>query len=574
MTRSISVFFVFVLIGLISGQALAGAGVPYSISPDWISSDHDYATGCGFGDLDNDGWPDLVVANGNDMHRERVIVYYNQGDGTYPISPDWASGDVDYHGHLSIGDVNGDGWLDVAVSVYLGPGGFSDDGYAKLYLNNGSGTLASLPSWQSQDDFFTFSLALGDADGDGDLDLAVATGEAYANPPDKNRIYFNNNGALDPLPGWYSSESDHSMDVAWGDMDGDGALDLVFCNVESPLRIYYSAGGSIQTAAGWSAASPLSPDGNTVSLGDVNGDGDLDIVFSDNSQLGGTGAFIAYMSDGLGGLGANPAWQSEYVGYVSGVVLLDVEQDGDMDVVGGSWWGEVRVYLNNGGNLDTAAGFVSNTVSVVEALPLSDADLLGLKPITGETKSGDGGRKVFYFDERPVMSVESVVVDGAPVGSSGYCFDPESGWLSLAAAPSSTLSLDYTTTCSTDFAVSNWDSDKGNYLFYREAMTVTVTPPQNTNIPRGTNLSVDEAFANFTSFSPNVDVWTIFRLPSGSDHTYWSAQGTFPACRVFEMSRDIYIPLAAPLGTYEFTDIMNSQGNEIDRDGFPFQVTI
>ncbi|MBU1495204.1 MAG: hypothetical protein KJ956_14705, partial [Actinobacteria bacterium] len=46
-----------------------------------------------------------------------------------------------------------------AVSVYLGQNGFGDLGHAKLYLNNGSGTLGSSPAWSSQDEFFSFSLA-------------------------------------------------------------------------------------------------------------------------------------------------------------------------------------------------------------------------------------------------------------------------------------------------------------------------------------------------------------------------------------------------------------------------------
>lgn len=93
-----------------------------------------------------------MIANGNDMSRQRIAVYYN-ANGTLPSSPSWQSGDIDYHGHISVGDINKDGFPDVAVSVYIGEGGFSTKGRVKVYLNS-NGILSSNPSWLSGDSMY------------------------------------------------------------------------------------------------------------------------------------------------------------------------------------------------------------------------------------------------------------------------------------------------------------------------------------------------------------------------------------------------------------------------------------
>ena len=118
-----------VLASLLCARA-ALAGMPFPRVPDWVSNDiRMVSTGGALVDLNRDGWLDLVVANGNDIERQPVTVYYNQGDGTLPERPDWASQSQEYHGHLSVGDVNQDGWPDVAVSVFLGPARFSEPGW-------------------------------------------------------------------------------------------------------------------------------------------------------------------------------------------------------------------------------------------------------------------------------------------------------------------------------------------------------------------------------------------------------------------------------------------------------------
>jgi len=63
---------------------LASQNIPYPVNPDWESTPAGHiATGLGLADIDNDGWKDMIVANGNDIQRQHLVVDYNNGDGTY-----------------------------------------------------------------------------------------------------------------------------------------------------------------------------------------------------------------------------------------------------------------------------------------------------------------------------------------------------------------------------------------------------------------------------------------------------------------------------------------------------------
>ena len=120
--------------------------------------------------------------------------------------------------------MDGDGDLDLVAGNY---------GQAnRLYLNNGTAdpfngvTGTDISAIRTR----TTAIALGDVDGDGDLDLVAGNyGQA-------NRLYLNN-GTADPFSGVtgtdISADAHNTMSIALGDVDGDGDLDLVAGNSES-----------------------------------------------------------------------------------------------------------------------------------------------------------------------------------------------------------------------------------------------------------------------------------------------------------------------------------------------------
>jgi hypothetical protein len=456
-------FVLFAVGALLLQSAPAGGQVPLPVTPTWTSTDQDYSTGAALVDINRDGWLDLVVANGNDMGRQHIAVYYNKGDGTFPLIPDWQSEDVDYHGHLAVGDVNGDGFPDIAVSVYIGAGGFRDPGYVKLYMNQ-HGTLESKPSWRSADSMYTFSCAFGDANGDGLPDLAVACGEGYESHAEQNRIYYNHGGRLDSLPSWKSRQTGYSYDVSWGDFDNDGSLDLVFAAERGPNTLYKNYGDSLGTMPVWES-DDLPQFGNSLAIGDVNNDGYLDLAVSDNNQLGGSGHFKIYLNNG-GTLSAKPDWTSAFSGMSSGVALLDVTNDGWRDLVCGGWWQACMVYPNFHGKFGQSPAWTSSTGSVVEAIAAGDIDNNGLDTIR-VSYVGDGSRKLFHVPKPPFQRLIVAIVGQGVISQTAYCSSYENGWVSLATAPrpGDTVMLTAVTTHSLDLAVSNWDEEIGNYVF-------------------------------------------------------------------------------------------------------------
>ncbi len=451
--------------------------IPFETNPDWESTDiSSRSTGLGVADINGDDMLDIIIANGNDMARQNLAVYYNDGNGSYPTTPDWTSSDIDYHGHLSVGDIDKDGYNDVAVSVYLGQGGFLDAGYAKVYFNN-NGELESTPSWTSNDTFYTFSLKLGDIDNDGDLDLAIACGESYYSNPENNRIYLNNNGTLSSNPDWTSNSTGYFMDIDFADLDNDGDLDIVYAGGGQASVIYLNDNGSIQTTPYWQS-SDSSNDSNSLMTGDIDNNGFVDIIITDNYQQGGTGKTKIYLNN-EGSISTTPDWTSDEQTYGSGVFLYDITRDGYPEVIMGNWGenynigsGKLRIYENTNGVMNNTSDWVSTSNSVVEAITFIDVDMDGI--ITeNETIIIEGKKSIFYLTKKPIQGINYIKLNDSTLSIDNYTYDYETGWISINKSIMITgdnnVKINYTVSRNADMIVSNWDSNVGNFLFYNTA---------------------------------------------------------------------------------------------------------
>jgi len=502
---------------LFCAQLMQAQVTIFNPMPEWISLAQGHiATGLGIADINNDGWDDIIAANGNDIQRQTVSVYYNNGDGTFPSTPSWNSSDIDYHGHLSVGDINGDNLPDVAVSIFLGPGGFNEPGGAKVYFNTGN-ALESLPSYRTADSVFSFSCALGDADGDGDLDLAVAGGQPYnigVGPYQTNgRIYYNQSGILEPLAGWLSQEIMGAMDVDFADMDGNGFLDVIFSAHLTPNYIYLADNqGQIATSHSWNSQD-ADYHANSLTITNLDGNQYLDLIISDNDQLGGQGKYKAYLFGVAPAGQSTPGWFSTSGGYGSAVLAEDLTLDGNPDLLAGRWWGQVELFAGTPGSLTTNPVWASSTTSVLEAFELRDVDQDGRMVRRDTVNVTVDSIHVTYLRHSGVEMINSVALNGQPLfGGTDYCAVPGRQWLSFKSPLLSgdQLIVVYEISVDRDLAATNWDSSIGNYLFYNQT-----NPPVGLAAQPSSTPEKFELFQNYPNpFNPATAI--SFQLSANS----------------------------------------------------------
>ncbi|MEA3310682.1 MAG: T9SS type A sorting domain-containing protein [candidate division WOR-3 bacterium] len=444
--------------------------VELDTEPAWESVDDDYSTGGVLADIDSDGDLDLVTGNGNDMARNPNRVYYNKGGELEEIAS-WSSSDLGYNGHISLGDVDADGDLDLAVAGFAWKTGpvWSPD-TSRIYLNE-EGTFTSLPVWLGGDTLHSFSCDWGDADADGDLDLAIASGNEYDNRKQKVVIFGNTGGVLSAEPMWESADSDFNLDVCWVDVDGDGDLDLAVGGYETN-RIYFMEEGTLNPQAGWVSAD--SHHTVQIAFGDFDSDGDMDMATGDNNQIGDDASRVRIYLNQDGTLDTLPFWESKLWTYQSCVAWGDVDADGDLDLAAGGWWEPVCVYENKDNTFDTLPDWSwqpSDPYDLVcEQVIWGEVDNDNWKETTENFGTISAGHAI-YPSLFPALDVVEVKIDESPASPGEFLWNPADGWIQINREGS--VEVIYRYSKYPDLLVTNWAESPGNFLFLNLAQDDT-----------------------------------------------------------------------------------------------------
>jgi hypothetical protein len=302
------------------------------------------------GDLDNDGDLDIISGTGSDEDNE-IIVWQN--DGT-PFSDLWIPNDVGTTGtygasSIAVGDLDNDGDLDIVSG--------SSSGDVDVWENSGAPFSGAWSTVEAGSYLWEATVALGDLDNDGYLDIALGTSttEYY------NVIVLENDGT--PFNGsWPDNDAGDTLATVWGidlgDLDNDGDLDIVTaCDEQENYQVIAWRNDGTPFSDYWSPkdVGNIGEGMNAVALADLDSDGDLDIL---------TGG--EWNSDSV-----LAAWENDGDPFEGTWTLNSVKESGDgaRTLAVGD--------LDNDGDVDIAAGYDSTAGTEVEAyqndgMPFSD----------------------------------------------------------------------------------------------------------------------------------------------------------------------------------------------------------
>jgi hypothetical protein len=318
------------------GSSAAVGGMPsfaaskrYAVSsPDGHSRE---ARSVVVGDLNGNGRPDIVTVNED----ETVSVFIAKPSGGFGARADYLG--AGHAAEAAIADLNGDGYADVAVA--------DADGFVTVLLNRGDGVLSAKRDYDAGTGR-PVSIAAADLDGDRAPDLVTANPEEGT----ISVLLSNRDGTFGAAHVYPIGARGDEGSVAVGDLDGDGKLDVVTGDGEFGLdagfvSVLLNRGdGTFQVAQVYDAQGA-----DSVALGDLNGDGKLDVAVTGANYGSGVAVLLNRGDGSLQARRVYPVLKTpDGPGGPQSIAIADLNGDGKADLVTANSDHHVSLLLNDG----------------------------------------------------------------------------------------------------------------------------------------------------------------------------------------------------------------------------------
>ena len=250
---------------------------------------------------------------------------------------------------------------------------------------------------------YTNQVTLADFDHDGDVDIAWANGGNFGSPgsPQVLRLYVNDGTGVfaDESAARTGGLAGNIRDVQFGDVDGDGDLDMVCAQDFNKLPFLYLNDGSghFTDASGNLPNKTIAS--SHVAMGDVDNDGDLDLAFNNGTSTRfGAGPTQLYLNDGSGTFTDATATNlpNAPVSQPMDCNFADIDNDLDLDLIVASRSTSTRVFFNDGSGVFSLGAWPGDgstySFDFGDYNNDGDLDILGVN-------SGSGSREALYDND-------------------------------------------------------------------------------------------------------------------------------------------------------------------------------